>query len=275
MAAIITLRDVSFSYDGREHTLFEGLSLAIPAGQVTAILGPNGAGKTTLLHLMLGRLVPRRGSVLLAQRPHARYSRRELGRWMGLVLQSEAIPLNFTVLEYVLLGRAPYLHVLQLPGPEDVRIAEAALEEVGIAALRDRPVPSLSGGERQLAMLARALAQQPRVLLMDEPTAHLDLSNKGRVVAVMRGLVARGVTVIFTTHEPELAASVASFVVLMRGGQVLRSGPAAAMLTSESLSATYGLPLRVVEVEGRRIVLGACDVPQRCASPSPGVATPA
>jgi iron complex transport system ATP-binding protein len=120
------------------------------------------------------------------------------------------------VLEYVLLGRAPYLGSLSMPGEVDYQIAVEALQTAGLARLRDRPLPKLSGGERQLAPVARTLAQQPRILLMDEPTAHLDLSNKGRLLAIVRDLVARGVTVVLTTHDLNLAAAVASFAVLMR-----------------------------------------------------------
>ena len=121
--------------------------------------------------------------------------------------------------------------------------------------MQDRLLPNLSGGERQLATLARALAQQPHVLLMDEPTAHLDLSNQDRLLTIMHGLVARGVTLVLTTHDPNLAASVAGLIVLMRNGQVLAAGRPAETLTSEKLSATYGVPVHVLDVDQRRVVL--------------------
>jgi iron complex transport system ATP-binding protein len=121
--------------------------------------------------------------------------------------------------------------------------------------MKARPLPNLSGGERQLAVVARALAQQPRILLMDEPTAHLDLSNKDRLLSIMRDLVALGVTLVLTTHDPNLAASVAGYAVLMRGGQVLKAGPPESTLTAENLSATYDVPVQVYQVDGRRIIL--------------------
>ncbi|MBN1487983.1 MAG: ABC transporter ATP-binding protein [Anaerolineae bacterium] len=253
--AIISLSDIHFSYNGHTRTLFSGLSLDVLPGTVTAILGPNGAGKTTLLHLILGILVPSQGTVLLAQRPRNAYSRREVGKLVGLVLQNEVIPFNFTVLEYVLLGRAPYLQMLQIPGPDDLRVAESALEQVGMTHMRQRSIQALSGGERQLVMVARALAQQPRILLLDEPTSHLDLGNKGRVLSIMQQLAAQGVTVVFTTHEPDLAASVAQFAVLMRYGTTLASGSMDQVFTTDNLTQTYDAPVQVIEVMGRRMVL--------------------
>jgi iron complex transport system ATP-binding protein len=252
----ISLSGVVFAHEGRRRVLFENLSLDIPAGRVTAILGPNGSGKTTLLHLILGILAPEAGAVLLAHRHRAQYSRRDLGRLIGLVSQNEYIPFNFTVLEYVLLGRAPHLRLLQTPGEADIRTARLVLQETGLAHLEDRSIQALSGGERQLVMVARALAQQPRILLLDEPTSHLDLSNKGRVLGMIAQQASHGVTVAFTTHEPDLAASSADFVVLMRGGRVLDAGPVASTLTSPALTETYGVPVQVLELNGRRIVVG-------------------
>ncbi len=231
------------------------LSLEVPAGEVTAILGPNGSGKTTLLRLLLGVLRPQTGTIRLAGRPQDGYSRRERGQLVGLVPQDEHIPFDFSVLEYVVLGRAPYLGPLQMPGQADRQVALKALKTVGLEGMEDRALPNLSGGERQLATVARALAQQPQVLLLDEPTAHLDLSNRNRLLAIMRELAAQGTSLVLTTHDPNLAASVAGFAVLMRDGQVLATGRAETVLTAEKLSATYEAPVSVYQVDGRRIIL--------------------
>jgi iron complex transport system ATP-binding protein len=252
---IISLSDLSFSYDGAERTVLRDLSLDIPAGAITAILGPNGSGKTTLLRLLLGALRSQSGAIRLAGRPQDSYSRRERSQLLGLVPQDEHIPFDFSVLEYTLLGRAPYLNPLQMPGKADHQIALAALEATGLTHLRHRPLPQLSGGERQLAILARALTQEPRILLMDEPTAHLDLSNQGRLLEIMRNLAAQGTSLVMTTHDPNLAALIAIHVVLMRAGQVLDAGPAAAMLTAEKLSVTYSTPVRVFQFENRSVIL--------------------
>ncbi|HOS79754.1 MAG TPA: ABC transporter ATP-binding protein [Anaerolineae bacterium] len=251
----ITLSDIHFRYDGREVAVFEGLSLEIPPGSITAILGPNGAGKSTLLYLILGLLAPAQGKVLLAQRPQHSYSRRELGQLVGLVAQEEVIPFNFTAQEYVLLGRAPYLNLLETPRPQDLEIAHHALARVGAADMASRPLQTLSGGERQLIVLARALAQEPRVLLLDEPTAHLDLGNKGRVLELVRQQAEAGATVIFTTHEPDLVGTLADNVVLMRAGQALAAGPLDEVFTGENLSRTYNVPVHVLQVEGKRFIV--------------------
>ena len=252
---IMSVSMLSFSYNGAGRSVLHDLSLEIPEGTVTAILGPNGSGKTTLLRLLLGVLRPQTGRIMLAGQPQENYSRRERSQLLGLVPQDEHIPFDFSVLEYVLMGRAPHLGPLSMPGEADYQIAVEALHIAGLAHLQDRPLPNLSGGERQLATVARTLTQQPRILLLDEPTAHLDLSNKGRLLAIMRDLVAQGVTLVLTTHDPNLASSVASYAVLMAQGQVLDAGPAETTLTAERLSATYGVPVQVFQVDGRRLIL--------------------
>lgn len=253
--SIISLSNLWFSYDGPQQAVLRGLSLEIPGGAVTALLGPNGSGKTTLLSLILGTLSPSRGQVLLAQQPQASYSRREMSRLIGLIPQEEHIPFNFSVLEYVLLGRAPYLGALQMPGEMDRQIALDALQATGLSEFQERTISTLSGGERQLAVVARALAQKPRILLLDEPTAHLDLSNKSRILEILRRLADEGLHLVLTTHDPELAASLAGFVILMRRGEILDAGPADEMLSAERLSTTYGVPVQVLEVQGRRIII--------------------
>jgi iron complex transport system ATP-binding protein len=252
---IISLVKLRFGYDGDQRTVLNDLSLEIPAGAITAILGPNGAGKTTLLHVILGLLPPRAGQVLLDGMPQAGLSRRAMSRLIGLVPQAEYIPFDFSVLEYVLLGRSPYLGMLAMPGEDDYRIAAEVLHSLGLAGLQQRAVTEISGGERQMVMLARSLAQQPRILLLDEPTSHLDLSNKSRLLRVLQQLAGRGVTVVFTTHDPEAAISIAQYLIMMRAGRTLASGPLADVLTAETLIATYGTPLRLVRVEDRPVVL--------------------
>jgi iron complex transport system ATP-binding protein len=254
-APIISIRNLAFRYDRTGPLVLQDITLDIPAGTATALLGPNGSGKTTLLSLLLGILTPQEGTIQVAGQPRGQYGRRELSRLIGLVPQQEFFPIGFSVLDYVLLGRAPYLGLLERPGPADYDAAEQALERVGLAALSGRLVPSLSGGERQLAMVARALAQEPRVLLMDEPTSHLDLGNRRRVLDVIRALSAEGVSVVLTTHDPNAAASVAGHAMLMRQGRVIASAPVDESLTTEHLTAMYDVPVEVVRVGGQLVVL--------------------
>lgn len=253
--AAFSLRGLRFAYGGEAPQVLRDLSLDIPAGTSTAVLGPNGCGKTTLLHIVLGWLAPQAGEILIEGRPLAEVPRRERGRLMALVPQAEYVPFDFSVLEYVLLGRTPYVGVLEMPSAEDRAVALASLETLGLAHLWRRPVPELSGGERQMVTLARALAQRTPILLLDEPTAHLDLGNKGRLLDALQGLAGRGTTIVLTTHDPETASLAARSLVLMRDGQVLAAGPVEEVLVAERLSATYGVAVKVVEVDGRRVVL--------------------
>ncbi|HRF48229.1 MAG TPA: ABC transporter ATP-binding protein [Anaerolineales bacterium] len=255
MSGLITLEHLRFGYAADRPMVLPDLSLEIPPGTVTAILGPNGAGKTTLLHLVLGLLAPQGGVVRIAGRPLAEYGRRELSRQIALVPQAEHIPFDFTVLEYVLLGRSPYLGMLEMPGPADYRVAQEALALLGLTDFAPRPVTALSGGERQMAALARALAQEARILLLDEPTSHLDLSNKGRLLQTLRVLAGRGTTIVFTTHDPEMAVLAAQYVVLMRAGEIVDLGPIETVMTADRLTATYGTPVQVVRVDERPVVL--------------------
>ncbi|MGQ9600787.1 MAG: ABC transporter ATP-binding protein [Anaerolineae bacterium] len=251
---IVSLSHVSFSYNGRSQDVLRELTLDIPDKTITAILGPNGSGKTTLLRLMLGVVRPRQGKIWLAGQLQGCYSRRQMSQLIGLVPQNEHIPFDFSVLEYVLMGRAPYLSPLEMPDEEDRQIALEVLQAVGLDHLQDRPLPNLSGGERQLAAVARALVQKPRILLLDEPTAHLDLGNKSRLLEILRSLAAQGISLILTTHDPNLA-TIAGFAVLMRHGQILDAGPAETLFTAEKLSATYGVRVRVFQIEGRQVIV--------------------
>jgi iron complex transport system ATP-binding protein len=253
--AALSLRGLSFAYAAGAPEVLHDVSLDVPAGSITALLGPNGSGKTTLLWLMLGLLRPGAGTIQVAGRPREHYSRRDLSQRVGLVPQDEPVPFDLSVLEFVLMGRAPYLGLLELPSAADRRLAREALATIRLTELEHRAVPSLSGGERQLATIARALVQQSPILLSDEPTAHLDLANTRRVLDVMRALARDGRTLVFTTHDPNLAAAIADHVVLLRDGRILAAAATAAAMTAESLSATYGVEVEIVEVRGRPLVI--------------------
>lgn len=252
--AALSFRSVRFGYQ-RTRPILHDVSFALRPGRVTAILGANGAGKTTLLALALGWYQPWDGEIWLGDRPLRSYGRAERGRYLALVPQSEHTPFDYSVLEYVLLGRAPHLPPLAMPTAANYAAALAALNEVGIAALADHPVPQLSGGERQLMLLARAIAQAPRLLLLDEPTAHLDLHNKARLVQIMHSLRGRGVTMLMTSHEPDVVLAVADDVLLMEPGRPPQFGLLDEIFTAEALSRIYDLPIRLVTVDGRQHVL--------------------
>ncbi len=251
---ILQVQNLTFSYAADRPEAVKEVGFEILPGTVTSILGPNGAGKTTLLHLLLGLEQARSGSVLLEGKSIDHYSRRALSQWIGLVPQSENIHFEFTVLEYLLLGRAPYLGALEQPGKADLEIAHQSLAKVGIEELASRSVLALSGGEQQLVTLARALTQQPRILLLDEPTSHLDLSNRNTTLHILDQLRSNQTTIIFTTHDPEAAALIADHLVLMRAGEVLHAGQMESTFTNEKLSQTYGMPVEVIRMDGLWVV---------------------
>lgn len=246
---------ISFAYRLTQPLVLQDVQLKIPPGSLTTILGPNGAGKSTLLFLALGWLRPLRGHIWLDGRRQHECTRCEMGQFMSLVPQHEPLTFAYSVLEYLLLGRAPYLSSLSAPGSEDYVIALDALRQVDMEEFAQRNIMELSGGERQLVLIARALTQQPRLLLLDEPTTHLDLHNKARVRNLLNCLRQQGVTILMTTHEPELAVDLASHVVLIQQGHVLFAGTAEDVLTSERLSQLYQLPVQVAHIADRQVVL--------------------
>lgn len=263
---ILSFHSVSFGYHPFRPIL-QDVTFDLHPGRIAAILGPNGAGKTTLLSLTLGWLSAWTGEIHLTGTPLRSLPPRERGRLMALVPQAEHTPFDYTVLEYVLMGRAPHLPPLEMPSAADTAIALNALTQVGIEALAQRPVPQLSGGERQLMLLARALAQitnhqssnlplsTSHLLLLDEPTAHLDLRNKARIIAILRRLRDSGVTILMTNHEPDVVLAVADDVLLMEAGIPPQFGTIDEAFTAEALSRVYGIPIRLVQVNGHKQVL--------------------
>lgn len=244
MSAVLQLREVSVSLP-RTGVILRDLSLTVEQGSLCAVLGPNGAGKTTLLDACLGWRAPDSGEVLLGGVPIASMSRRERGKTVSLVPQRESVRFAFTVEEYAMLGRAPHLSPLASPGEEDYEIVRRAMGATGIERLRDRSVTTLSGGEWQLALIARSLAQQPHLLLLDEPTTHLDPAHQRLVTGLMRRLVRQGIAVLFTSHDPQTAGAVADTIHLLQGGGIRFSGSPREVLTATRLRRVYAVPFQV------------------------------
>ena len=240
----LALEGVRASLGGRE--VLCGVSLELRAGEVLGLVGANGAGKTTLLRAASGVLRPDAGRVLLAGRPLASVARRELARQIAVVPQDAPFAFPFRAGEAVLMGRSPHLPRLAFEGPRDLAIARASLAQVGIEALADRSILELSGGERQLVLLARALAQEPRVLLLDEPTAHLDLRHRLQVLELVRELAGAGRSALVVSHDLSLAARSCDRLALLAAGRVLRVGPPAEVLSSEAVHEAFGIEADVV-----------------------------
>jgi len=228
------------------HRVCRDLDFTLQPGDTLVILGRNGAGKSTLLHTLAGLREPAAGVVLLSGQPYAAWPRGHEACLRGLLAQIQPDFFSATVLETALVGRHPYLGRWDWEGPEDEAIALAALDTMGLAGFAGRQVPTLSGGERQRLAIATLLVQQPRLYLLDEPLAHLDLHHQVAVLDHFRDLAATGAGVVMVLHDINLAARYASHVLLLdgEGGHVV--GPASRVLTVERLSAAFGHPLRAV-----------------------------
>src|SRR3954468_4433612 len=233
---------VSFAYRAGAPLVVDEVSLTIAPGELTGILGPNGSGKTTLLKMLSGTLTPSAGTGGGDGRPLGAWKRRDLARRIALVPQETHAPFDFTVLDIVLMGRFPHLGAFALEGPDDLAIARQALAATGTSAFEDRRFATLSGGEKQRVVIAGALAQSPELLLLDEPTASLDLGHQLDVQLLLAALNRdRGVTMVLSTHDLNLAAALCTDLILLRGGRVLAQGKTEAVLTADNVRALYGV----------------------------------
>jgi iron complex transport system ATP-binding protein len=232
--------NVTFRYHAGTPLVVDGVTLEVGRGDLVGILGPNGSGKTTLLRLLSGTRAPSSGRVLLDGKPMARMARRDIARRLAVVPQETELAFEYTVLEIVLMGRHAHLGLFEVEGPRDYALAREALAATGTAHLEDRQFHTLSGGEKQRVVIAAALAQASDVLLLDEPTASLDLGYQLDIATLLSALNRdRGVTMGISTHDLNLAASICRSLVLMRHGRVIASGPTEEVLTPEHVRDLY------------------------------------
>jgi len=241
---ILEGRTLTIGY--RDRIIGRALDIALKTGEVLALLGPNGSGKTTLLKTLLGLIAPLDGEVRLGEQPLATFAARDRARAIAYVPQSHAPTFAFPVESMVLMGRTAHGNLFSRPSMRDREAAASALERLGIAHLAPRPYTMISGGERQLVLLARALAQDPNFIVLDEPTASLDFGNQGKLMDEIVRLARSGHGVLFTTHDPNHALRTADHAYLLREGNRIAEGSVAETLTRENLEALYQAPVRVL-----------------------------
>lgn len=244
MTNAVEARSIGHAFNRRD--VLSDLTFQVPAGAFFIIIGPNGSGKTTLLKLMAGLLGVQQGQMAVLSRPLEAYSARELARRMAYVSQNAPITFGFTVMQVVMMGRAPHLGMLGFEGERDIELALEAMQLAGVDHLAERRLDQLSGGERQRVFIARAICQQPAVMLLDEPTAALDLAHQVRVMDLMTRLKGdKGMTVVMVSHDLNLAAMYADQLLLLDRGRIAGHGSPHEVLRFDLLEKVYGCALLV------------------------------
>lgn len=250
--AILHAHQVAIGYGTKQ--IGQNIHFSLAAGRILCLLGPNGSGKSTLFKSVLGLIPLLGGEVLIQQRSLAACSRREIAQTIAYVPQATEAMFAFRVLDVVVMGRSAHIGVFSAPKPADYTLAEQCLAQLGVAHLANRNYTQISGGEQQLVLLARALAQQPKALVLDEPTASLDFGNQIRVLNQIHTLRDQGLAIFLCTHQPEHAYRVADEVLLLKQGEILAAGNTAKMLTVKALGQLYDLPLDVVQQHLRSVI---------------------
>jgi iron complex transport system ATP-binding protein len=245
---VLAAEGVAHAYGARP--VLAGVDVALARGEIVGLIGPNGAGKTTLVRVLAGLLPPDHGRVTLQGRAIGAWDARGRARAVAFVPQDPHVEFPFRVLEVALMGRAPHLTGLGFAGPDDLHRTRGALARLGVTELEARRIESLSGGERQRVFLARALAQDAPVLLLDEPTTHLDVHHQVEILEVVRERVREGGAALAVLHDLNLAAVACDRLVLLAGGRVAASGPASAVLTAERLAGAFQGRLHVGRHDG-------------------------
>ncbi len=248
---LIEAKNLTFGYDG-SRKVFEDLSFSLKPGMLYALMGGNGSGKTTVLRCLSGLLPGFSGSITLEGAPIRKITRNEIARKLSIVPQEHTIIFPYLVGNMVLMGRAPYIGTFDLPSGEDRDIAMKAMEAVGIPHLTDKLYSKISGGERQLVLIARALAQGTPGMVLDEPTSHLDFRNQTLIFSILKNLVRdHGLLVVTAIHDPNHALHFSDEVMILHEGRIIMSGPPDSVITRETIAKVYSVEVDEIRQEGR------------------------
>lgn len=255
MNGIIEIEDAGFSYNGEEK-IFQDINLSINKGDVLCILGPNGTGKTTLIKCLNCLLRLNTGNIFLSGEDIYSFNKTDLARQIGYIPQGHSPVFPFTVLDVVLMGRAPHLSSMSSPSKNDYEIARGSLEKMNMIHMVNKPYTELSGGEKQLVFFARVLAQEPDILLLDEPTSHLDFGNQIRTLNIIDKMATSGFTVVMSSHFPDHAFISADKVAIMKDCHIIDYGTPDEVITEENLEKAYNIGVKIMDLEeGRKICI--------------------
>ena len=249
---LLEVKNISFSYEGEE--IFNDISFSIGNGDVLCILGPNGTGKTTLIKCLNGLHDTDSGEILINGENMKKLSYREISKHIGYIPQSHIPSFPFKVLDVVVMGRAPYLNLTESPKEKDIEIAMNALKTLGIEHLKDKEYTNLSGGERQLVFLARILCQQPDILILDEPTSHLDFGNQIKLLEIIDNLANSGLSIIMSSHFPDHAFLSSTKVAILKDKKFIDFGTPEDVVTESNLKKAYSIDVKLIELDEKRKV---------------------
>ncbi|WP_296859122.1 ABC transporter ATP-binding protein [uncultured Methanobrevibacter sp.] len=249
---LLEIKNISFNYD--DEKIFSNISFSIKKGEVLCILGPNGTGKTTLIKCLNGLYNIESGEILIHGENIKNLSFKEISRYIGYIPQSHIPSFPFKVFDVVLMGRAPYLNLTDSPKKEDKKIALDALKTLGIEDLKDRDYTNLSGGERQLVFLARVLCQEPDVLILDEPTSHLDFGNQIKFLEIIDILAKKGLSIIMSSHFPDHAFLSSTKVAIMKDKSFIDFGTPDDVVTENNLKKAYSIDVKLIKLDDNRKV---------------------
>jgi iron complex transport system ATP-binding protein len=245
------IKGCSFAYDDNDN-IFEDINFSVSSGDIFCILGANGTGKTTLIKCLTGLMNLHSGEILVDGRNMNLFSRADLSKKIGYIPQIHNSTFPFTVLDVVLMGRSPHLDMFESPSDKDYKIALESLESLNIEYMKDKPYTEISGGEQQLVFIARVLTQEPSILILDEPTSHLDFGNQIRTLNIIKKLASDGLSVIMSSHFPDHAFISANQVALMDGKRFFAIGKPEDVITTENMKQIYGIDVKVLDIGGRK-----------------------